>query len=227
MPIQASQPKTKANPFLHALDKPAVRPVTPLQAPRRSTGQVNVRPTPSVAPPRHRRSGFPILLGWALVGLLLAIPILLPVKPVEKAQVPALMPPLPVEYDYISSEFGPRWGRMHQGIDFAAQTGSPVYAASAGTVVISGWESGYGKSVVLEHGNNRQTRYAHCSRLLVKVGQQVAKGDLIAKVGSTGHSTGPHLHFEVILNGERKNPAWYYPFQAGQRLAASASSDVE
>lgn len=120
--------------------------------------------------------------------------------------------PLPLAYDYISSPFGKRWGRMHQGIDFAAAVGAPIYASTAGTVIHSGWEPGYGKSILLDHGNGLHTLYAHCSKLLVKVGAVIPKGGLIARVGSTGHSTGPHLHFEVIVNGVRKNPAWYYSF---------------
>lgn len=120
--------------------------------------------------------------------------------------------PLPVEYDYVSSPFGQRWGRRHQGIDLAANTGTPIYAASTGKVTHSGWESGYGNSVVIDHGQGRLTRYGHCSKVLIKAGARVQKGQLIAQVGSTGHSTGPHLHFEVIVNGIRKNPAWYYKF---------------
>jgi len=130
----------------------------------------------------------------------------------ESKPVVSMLPPLPVNYDYISSPFGHRWGRQHQGIDFAATVGEPIYAMSAGTVVHSGWEHGYGKSVVLDHGNGVETRYGHCSKLLVKEGQQIAKGDVIGLVGSTGHSTGPHLHFEVIVDGVRKNPAWYFSF---------------
>jgi len=129
--------------------------------------------------------------------------------------------PLPVAYDYISSPFGKRWGRQHQGIDFAAPHGAPIYAMSAGTVVYSGWESGYGKSVVIDHGNGTQTRYAHCSKLLVKAGKVVSKGQKIATIGSTGHSTGPHLHFEVIVKGVRKNPAWYYAFATSAQAAVA------
>jgi murein DD-endopeptidase MepM/ murein hydrolase activator NlpD len=119
---------------------------------------------------------------------------------------------VPVPYAYISSPFGRRWGRMHQGIDLAASYAAPIYAIAAGTVVHSGWEAGYGNSVVIDHGHGVRTRYAHCSRLLAAEGAVVQKGALIARVGSTGHSTGPHLHFEVIVNGVRKNPAWYYRF---------------
>ncbi len=125
----------------------------------------------------------------------------------------AVQIPLPVEYAYVSSPFGQRWGRPHQGIDLAAQTGQPIYAIADGTVTHSGWEPGYGQSVVMDHGHGLETRYAHCSQLLVPVGQVVTKGQPIAKVGSSGHSTGPHLHFEVLVKGVRKNPAWYYPFK--------------
>ncbi|WP_373532718.1 M23 family metallopeptidase [Vampirovibrio sp.] len=121
--------------------------------------------------------------------------------------------PLPVDYNYVSSAYGPRWGRLHQGIDLAAKAGAPIYAASPGIVTHSGWESGYGQSVVINHGGGVQTRYGHCAKVLVKTGVTVGKGQLIAQVGSTGHSTGPHLHFEVLVNGARKNPAWYYAFK--------------
>lgn len=133
--------------------------------------------------------------------------------------------PLPLNYDYISSPFGKRWGRQHQGIDFAAPQGEPIYAMAAGTVIHSGWEPGYGKSVVIDHGKGMQTRYAHCSKLLVKVGQAVLKAAPIAKVGSTGHSTGPHLHFEVVVDGVRKNPAWFFAFEGldPQQMAQAKS----
>jgi murein DD-endopeptidase MepM/ murein hydrolase activator NlpD len=108
---------------------------------------------------------------------------------------------------------------MHQGIDFAALAGSPIFATAAGKVIHSGWESGYGNSIIIEHDSGIQTRYAHCAKLLVKTGARVSQGDIIAKVGSTGHSTGPHLHFEVIVNGERRNPSWYYPLEATQHIA--------
>lgn len=111
---------------------------------------------------------------------------------------------------YVTSHFGPRWGRPHQGVDVAALPGTPIYAAASGEVIYSGWETGYGKSVLIDHGNNLKTRYAHCSRLNVSVGKRVYKGDEIASVGSTGHSTGPHLHFEVLIKNVRKNPLWYF-----------------
>jgi murein DD-endopeptidase MepM/ murein hydrolase activator NlpD len=136
---------------------------------------------------------------------------------------PSVQVPLPVEYSSISSPFGQRWGRLHQGIDLAARAGQPIYAISDGTVTHSGWESGYGYSVVLDHGSGLQTRYAHCATVLVTAGNRVVKGQVIARVGSSGHSTGPHLHFEVLVNGLRKNPAWYYPFkESPQRYLLTA-----
>lgn len=152
-----------------------------------------------------------LLLTVVLVGALgLGLPRLLSMgSPGSDQPDPAAAP---LRFDDVSSSFGKRWGRMHAGIDLAAAAGTPIHAASAGRVRHSGWEAGYGKSVVIDHDNGTQTRYGHCSQLLVKVGQRVAKGALIAKVGSTGHSTGPHLHFEVLVDGVRKNPAWYYRF---------------
>jgi murein DD-endopeptidase MepM/ murein hydrolase activator NlpD len=109
----------------------------------------------------------------------------------------------------LSSRFGSRWGRMHEGIDFAASTGSPIYAADSGKVTFAGTRSGYGLCVMINHGNGYQTLYGHASKLLVKAGQSVKKGERIANVGSTGRSTGPHLHFEVRKNGVPKNPLNY------------------
>ena len=109
----------------------------------------------------------------------------------------------------ISSSFGQRWGRMHEGIDIAANTGEPIYAAMDGKVVYSGWANGYGKMIRIQHKNNIETIYGHCSRLRVAVGTSVKKGQLIGDVGSTGNSTGPHLHFEVRIQGKPVNP---YPY---------------
>ena len=118
---------------------------------------------------------------------------------------------------HVSSPFGARWGRRHQGVDFSAPSGTPIYAVASGKVVYSGWESGYGRTLILEHRPGFRTRYAHCRQLLATVGQRVRSGSLIAQVGSTGHSTGPHLHFEVIVNGIHRNPLRYY------RLTAQSS----
>lgn len=114
---------------------------------------------------------------------------------------------MPIGAYTLTSTFGPRWGRMHTGLDMAAPTGSPIYASDGGTVVRAGYNGGYGNCVDIDHGNGRVTRYAHCSKLLVTVGEQVYQRQNIALVGSTGNSTGPHLHFEVILNGSAVNPA--------------------
>ena len=100
--------------------------------------------------------------------------------------------------------------RTHAGMDIGGPMGADIYAAEAGTVLVSGWNSGgYGYYVVINHGNGLSTLYAHCSSLLVSSGQSVSKGQVIAKVGSTGMSTGPHLHFEVHKNGSHTNPAPY------------------
>lgn len=109
----------------------------------------------------------------------------------------------------ISSNFGRRWGRAHKGVDIAGPTGSPIYAADGGTVSFAGWSNGYGLCVIINHGNGYQTLYGHSSKLLVKAGQKVSKGERIANVGSTGRSTGPHLHFEVRINGAQQNPLKY------------------
>ena len=98
---------------------------------------------------------------------------------------------------------------MHNGIDLAANSGSLIYAADSGTVTFAGVSGTYGNLVIVDHGNGMATKYAHCSILLVKKGDKVAKGDAIARVGSTGRSTGPHLHFEVLVNGAPKNPMDY------------------
>lgn len=113
----------------------------------------------------------------------------------------------------LTSGYGPRWGRMHRGVDIAAPVGTPIYAAADGTVARAGWNSGgYGNLVDIRHPDGSMTRYAHNSRLLVRVGQQVRQGQHIAAMGSTGYSTGPHLHFEIHLPGSGTvNPVAYLP----------------
>lgn len=98
---------------------------------------------------------------------------------------------------------------FHDGLDIAANHGNAVYAYTDGRVVQAGWNGGYGISILIDHGNGLRTRYAHLSRLNVRVGQRVQTGQKIGAVGSTGNSTGPHLHFEVIKNGKTQNPLNY------------------
>jgi len=109
----------------------------------------------------------------------------------------------------VVSGFGWRWGRMHEGIDIAAPMGASVWAVAAGTVIHSGWLGGYGLLVVVDHGNGLATAYAHNSSLLVGVGQRVSQGETISLVGSTGNSSGPHVHFEVRANGAAVDPLFY------------------
>lgn len=106
----------------------------------------------------------------------------------------------------LSSLFAARWGTFHYGIDIAAGYGSTVHAASAGTVIRSGWYGGYGQIVIIDHGDGVTTRYGHNSTLLVSVGDHVEAGTPIAKVGSTGASTGPHCHFEVRVDDVPTDP---------------------
>jgi murein DD-endopeptidase MepM/ murein hydrolase activator NlpD len=98
---------------------------------------------------------------------------------------------------------------MHEGIDITASSGTPIWAAAAGTVIWASWRGGYGNCVVVDHGNGLATLYAHASSILVGVGQSVGQGEMIALVGSTGNSSGPHLHFEVRVNGSAVDPLLY------------------
>ena len=98
---------------------------------------------------------------------------------------------------------------MHEGIDLGAAYGTPIAAAAAGTVIYAGWMEGYGNLTVIDHGGGLATAYGHQSRIAVGIGQTVAQGDIIGYVGSTGHSTGPHLHFEVRVNGRAVDPLGY------------------
>ena len=121
----------------------------------------------------------------------------------------------------VTSEFGYRSDpftgetRGHTGMDLAVPTGTPIRAALPGTVTVSQYNSSYGYYVMIDHGNGLSTLYGHNSQLLAQVGQTVEAGDIIARSGSTGRSTGPHLHFEVRINGERTNPRYYLPSSGG------------
>lgn len=121
----------------------------------------------------------------------------------------------PTTSTYITSKFGYRlhpvlgvW-KGHTGIDIGVSSGSPVYAASGGKVILAQWYGGYGYAVIIDHGSGLSTLYGHNSRLLVDAGDRVSRGEIVARSGSTGISTGPHLHFEVRVNGVCKNPMKY------------------
>ncbi len=109
----------------------------------------------------------------------------------------------------MTSRYGMRLGHMHQGVDLAASQGTPIRVAETGTVVLAEEAGHYGLLVKVDHHNGLETQYAHCSKALVEVGQRVEAGETIALVGSTGNSTGPHLHFEVISEGQNQNPERY------------------
>lgn len=122
----------------------------------------------------------------------------------------------PVDNGFVTSEFGRRqnpvtgeWGDFHPGLDIAADYGQPIYATASGRVTHSGWYTGYGKYVEIEHDFGYATAYGHMSSINVNVGAYVVKGQMIGRIGSTGYSTGPHLHYEVILWGEQVNPKRY------------------
>jgi murein DD-endopeptidase MepM/ murein hydrolase activator NlpD len=112
----------------------------------------------------------------------------------------------------LTSRFGRRWGKMHKGIDIAGPVGTPINSAAAGIVVFAGWQGGYGNLVEIKHADGTTTRYGHNSRLTVSVGQTVAQGQQVSEMGSTGHSTGSHLHFEIRPNGgDAVNPIAHLP----------------
>lgn len=111
----------------------------------------------------------------------------------------------------VTSAFGPRWGRMHGGVDLGAPHGAPVQAADGGRVKSSGPAGAYGNLVVIEHPDGTETRYAHLSGLAVRPGDMVARGQTVGQVGSTGRSTGPHLHFELRVGGQAVDPLTRLP----------------
>ena len=117
---------------------------------------------------------------------------------------------LPVKNTFrYTSGFGPRWGRMHSGTDFAAAYGTPIHATADGVVIFAGWQSGYGRLVKIQHEFGIETRYAHQSQIRVKVGQRVSRGEQIGDMGNSGRSTGTHLHYEVRISGKAVNPMTY------------------
>ena len=137
---------------------------------------------------------------------------------------------MPVNGATLTSGYGLRWHpviggrRQHKGVDLAMPIGTPVYATADGVISKADWFSSYGLYIAIEHGGNIETRYGHLSRLNVAAGQMVHKGDLIGYVGSTGRSTGPHLHYEVRIAGAAVNPIPY--LQGGARVPAVAATQV-
>lgn len=137
----------------------------------------------------------------------------------------------PLQSEVMTSSFGMRehpvlgGRRAHTGVDLAAPVGTPIYATADGLVSKAAWFGGYGLFVSLEHGGELQTRYGHMSRLNVAEGQAVRKGDVIGYVGSTGRSTGPHLHYEVRVDGAAVNPIPY--MGQGQRVAETADKNAK
>ncbi len=162
-----------------------------------STDRRAIRTIAAISAPVVRRTGLQLLAG-ALSGRVMAL-----------TAIPSQMP---VAARALTSGFGmrshPMLGRRraHSGIDLAAPAGSPIVATSDGQVSWADWAGGYGIAVAVEHGGGYQTRYGHMSRVNVAPGQNVRKGDIIGYVGSTGMSTGPHLHYEVRVNGQAVNP---------------------
>lgn len=143
---------------------------------------------------------------------------------VEKSDILRRTPSIwPVSGIFVS-DFGARIDpftgavRYHQGIDISDDTGTPIHAPADGVVTFCGWSGGWGLNMVIKHTDQISTRYAHCSRLEVAVGQQVQRGDIIARVGSTGRSVGPHLHYEVLRNGVQIDPEEFI-IRTGPRAA--------
>jgi murein DD-endopeptidase MepM/ murein hydrolase activator NlpD len=111
----------------------------------------------------------------------------------------------------VTSGFGYRWGALHAGLDIANNIGTPIRAAKAGSIILAGWYGGYGNCIVIDQGGGFSTLYGHMNRLRASEGQRVSQGDLIGEMGSTGNSTGPHLHFETRVNGNPQDPTRYLP----------------
>ena len=132
----------------------------------------------------------------------------------ERARIPSIWPTEGRTTDNYGSRSNPFGGgsfEFHGGLDIATAWGTPVVAAGSGTVAFAGWQGGYGQVVILDHGDGLSTRYGHLSRIEVSVGQQLERGQRLGRVGSTGRSTGPHLHYEVRLGDTAVNPRRYLP----------------
>ncbi|MBR4264374.1 MAG: M23 family metallopeptidase [Paludibacteraceae bacterium] len=135
---------------------------------------------------------------------------------VKMENIPAIQPVLNKDLKRMASGYGWRIDpvyhirRFHSGMDFSAPVGTDIFATGNGVVTFTGWRQGYGETVEVDHGFGYTTRYAHCSKLVARRGQKVKRGDVIAKVGNTGKSTGPHLHYEVHFNGKAIDPRNFY-----------------
>lgn len=136
----------------------------------------------------------------------------------RQARPPTIAPPSPSASGYIwptcgrvTSEYGRRWGRMHQGLDIDDDRTSAIVAARSGVVIFAGWSGGYGQMTLLDHGDGVVTGYAHQSAIMVGEGQSVGQGERIGTIGTTGSSTGTHLHFETRVNGAAQNPRRFLP----------------
>ncbi|WP_312875338.1 M23 family metallopeptidase [Allocatelliglobosispora scoriae] len=117
---------------------------------------------------------------------------------------------LPLQDYQFTSPFGRRWGKLHAGVDLAVPEGTPYYAVHGGKVILAKWFGGYGYCVIIDHGNGLQTVYGHSSKLIVKEGQEVKTGQLLALAGNTGHSFGSHVHLEIHVNGTPVDPIpWF------------------
>ncbi|CAB3707047.1 MULTISPECIES: M23 family metallopeptidase [Achromobacter] len=149
----------------------------------------------------------------------------------DQARMPTAMPI--TDYPYLSSSYGwrrnPVTGRtaMHEGLDFAAPSGTPILAASGGVVLEAKFQPGFGNMVEIDHGDGLITRYAHASSLMVKQGQLVERGQQVARVGSSGRSTGPHLHFEVRLAGQPLDPRLFLGSQQNAPPALAQAGAAE
>jgi murein DD-endopeptidase MepM/ murein hydrolase activator NlpD len=145
----------------------------------------------------------------------------------ERARIPSIWPVAGGEttdsFGGRRDPFGGASSEFHSGQDISAERGTPVYAAGIATVKFAGTQGGYGQIVILDHGDGITTRYGHLSKIEVAAGQQMARGELIGRVGSTGRSTGPHLHYEVRINEEPVNPRRYLPAPSPARASATCA----
>jgi murein DD-endopeptidase MepM/ murein hydrolase activator NlpD len=175
-----------------------------------ATAGADPAPAGAVSNPARKVQPAPVAIGGRLSGdAVREKP--RPLATVATRKTPSWVDPNPTAV--VTSCFGQRWGRLHAGVDLAAPDGTPIVAAGAGIVVRAGVAEGYGNAVLIDHGNDFLTHYGHLSAITVTVGQHVTAGEQIGNEGSTGHSTGPHLHFEVH-QGHYQNPieptAWMH-----------------